>query len=1122
MQDAGTRAEIVTSTGKSMLVEAAAGTGKTTLIVDRILQGIRAGTHSLAATVAITFTEKAAGELESRLRARLVEEPHRPDVSEAERARLLTAAEELDRAQVSTIHAFCARILKEKPAEAGVDPEFTVLDEPQAQVLRERCWREWMNLQVAQGESPLADVLRAGVAARDLRQIAFKLAAAPEILDDPRYALDRPAELIEELTRSLREAARQAAEAFDRDLAGRGNDQSRALRDLVRRVAAARPDDAPAIIRRAYGIAAAPLDKVMPSFLKDSRPAVGVVLEKLAACAGSIGARTAHGTFESLKGFIAHYADAKRLRSALDFQDLLFLAARMLRTNPAVRRYFQQRFEAFFVDEFQDTDPLQAEIVSYLCERHGVSPAARMEEVVLEDGKLVAVGDPKQSIYRFRRADVRVYEAFKRLFGAQTLGEDRVRQVYCNFRSSRPLLDCFNRFFERVFAMPTEGGAVQAAHVPLAPGREEEVPPGPCVVAVCPPRGLAVEGWNALQARRHEAGFLACAVRDAVEGDGLPGWRGRLRYADFAFLFRALGDVDVYQDALDRQGVPSRLVGSRHFYRREQVAETLALLRAIDDPLDEAAVVGALRSSFFGASDEDLLRYRQGGGLWNYLHGDAQRCPVGEAMSLLAGWHRRRNRMPPHVLLREVFDVTKAPQAFRVKPAGPQRAANLDKMLNDLRALGAATGTFGALVRHLRAVQEEELPEEESVLLEPGDDYVQMLSIHKAKGLEFGAVVLPDLFREFGRRDRVPPLLFNRQDGRVGLKVGRGIQSGSYEALAVEERGNELAELHRLLYVAWTRARRLLVLPLYWAASRGASSFQGVIEETGLFAAPDAVPYGGELGGVFYLDTGKMAGRVDVAARPSRLPVEPQEEVPALVAQRQAWQESHRRLAASASSAEPCVLPSSLEEGFQPAWLADESPAGPGGRSFGALFHALMRAVPLDAAPRDETERLVRNLATVEADGLGLGADESAEAARLALRALANAEFRSLLSGAEQAWKEAAFCVPLARLPVCQGEARGFVEGSVDLLLEAANGTMILDYKTDRVGPEALRQAAEHYWPQLGLYGLAAQACGRARGPVELALFFVRTGHICRRRLDSEVVGRVADLVAQATAAGPP
>ncbi len=1092
-QDQDVRDRIIRSTGASILVEAAAGTGKTTLIVSRILQGVRDGTLRLSGTVAITFTEKAAGELEGRIRSALIQALHDPDAPSEQRTRLETAAAELDRANISTIHAFCARLLREKPVEAGVDPEFEVLEPAAREVLYDECWQRWMEGQVADAPEALTEALRAGVGVERLKAMAGALADAPEILEGGEFRVPVPAETRDELMARFTAAAAEADAVLSSHMRGNGNATSREMRTVAGASAGADPASS-AARRQAYRAASLDPGKAITSIEKAERDAALGAFERCVAAARGVGAHLAAQVFDWAAGFVRHYQGAKLERSALDFQDLLLFAARMLREDLAVRSYFQQRFGAFFVDEFQDTDPLQAEIIAYLCEEPDAEPAGRMEDVRLAEGKLVAVGDPKQSIYRFRRADVQVYDRFKTLFG-------RVELIQCNFRSAAPLIAWLNGFFEQVFGRRPPEGVYQAQHVALVAPPGAPADEGPHVAVLSPPAKLDCSECNAPEGRRREALFLARTVRDLVDGSlRLPGREGAWRWADFAFLFRALTDVDVYEDALDEHGVPFVVVGGKHFYRREQTVETVALLRAVDDPLDEAAIVAALRGSYFGLSDEELLAHRQGGGGWNYLRPEGADGPVAEALARMAGWHEARGVEAPHLLLERILRETRARESFMLKPAGAQRAANLDKLVGLVRTYGATVRTFGAVVRHLSGLQAEQLPEEESTAMEPGDDFVRLMSMHKAKGLQFGAVVLPDLLREFPGKNRVDPLLFNRLDRAVALRVAGGIESANYAAMQAAEHGNQVAELSRLLYVACTRAERLLVLPTGWWKQRGKASFQALAEGTGLLGTGD---------GLYPVDTASMLEGMELGRRPARIASGDQAEVAGLLEGRQAWERAHERLVERASSADRFVLPSGLEDGYRRAPLAQEAAGRPGGKDFGSLFHDLMSVVPLE--PEEAREALLAGLARIEAAGLGAGDEAAQEGARLAGEAVRNAEFQALVAGA-RVQREVAFCVPLEALGAGEG---GFAEGSMDLLVRTDRGCVILDYKTDRFAPGGQDAAAERYWPQLGLYGLAARACGLAGEGVELALFFVRAGVIVRRPLDEALAARVRELAAR-------
>ena len=1109
-RDAEARDAIIEATGRSVLVEAGAGTGKTRLVVDRILRGICDGRFELSGAVVITFTEKAAGELEARLRAAVAAALHRPGLGDADRERLRAALDELDSANIGTIHSFCARLLRERAAAAGVDPEFTVLDEAGAVMLRQECWRDWLDEQVATSPPALVTALRAGVKIAGLKGVADCICGTPEVLDGG-LAVPRPERDLGAAAEALTAVAGRVLPLCDQHISKRTNEHARAFRTCCGGLVEAEPDDLRGIQVLACSLAATAPEKAITSFRKESREAVLPVLEECAAAARAVAAHLACDVFEWLLDYAGHYREAKAGHSALDFQDLLALAARMLRDNLPVRRYFQHRFSAFFVDEFQDTDPLQAELIAYLCERRDGKCARGMADVRLEDGKLMAVGDPKQSIYRFRRADVQMYEDFKGLYDA---GD--IHQIQCNFRSSSWLIEWFNHLFEHILIPSDQEGVYQAEHVPLMAPWPDMARGGAPVMVVCPPPELPAGEWNADVARRHEALYLARAVRALVEGEiAVPGHADGFSWRDFAFLFRALTDVGIYEDALDATGIPYRLVGGRRFYSRGPVVAALEVLKAVDDPLNEMAIVAALRSPFFGISDEELMRYRTGGRPWNYLVADRRAGPVGEALGLLADWHARRNSVSPQALLREIFDATKALQSVLLKPDGRQRAACLEKLLVTVRGLAATNHTFSSMVGYLSSVQESEIAEEEAGVVEPGDDFLSLLTMHKAKGLEFPVVVLPDVTRETRGKVRGGALLVNRRRASAAFKVQGGIESENFPALAAEEAGNSQAETARVLYVACTRAERLLVLPLHWRLNARKPGIEDLLTGTGLFAAPGEVPFGVERAGVYYLDTRGWRGELNVSLSPRKSVSGNEQEAEALLADRRAWEEAHRALAARASAAEPVALPSALGPEHEAAAGARTGAAG-AGAAFGTLFHNLMGSVPLVPGKDGAAEQLVRRLAESEADRLDMDGEAAQRAAEMALASLRHRDFRSLLAAADWIEQEVGFSAPLAAIPGCPDGTPGFVEGSVDVLVGGPDGTTVLDYKTDRVQAAGAEAAAGRHWLQLALYGLAMRACRRAGEDVRLAVFFVRPGRLVTRALDAELADAVVRAVARA------
>ncbi|MGH7359335.1 MAG: UvrD-helicase domain-containing protein, partial [Candidatus Rokuibacteriota bacterium] len=489
-------------------------------------------------------------------------------------------------------------------------------------------------------------------------------------------------------------------------------------------------------------------------------------------------------------GFVDAYDRAKARAGCLDFLDLLVRARNLVRDRPDVRRDFQRAIRYLLVDEFQDTDPLQLETVLGLA---ADGPP----------GSLFVVGDPKQSIYRFRRADIETYEAAK----ATIASRGAALTIRANFRSTRAILDAVNGVFEGVMIPPPDG-AYQPAYAALEPSPKTEPGPPPVILGLSPDVPPAT---SAAEAFAQEARLVAAYLAREVERDR------RFRYGDVALLFRAMTGVAAYEDALRAAGIPFRTVGGRHYYDRSEVGWTIAALAAIEDPHDPVALVGALRSPFFGITDEALLRLHAAGGEFSYqrpLPAGAEPGLAG-AWALLGALHRERNHVAPAAVVERLLADTEVLAAYALEPQGEARVANLLKVLDTARAL-EATGalTFRGLVRWLRDRGAARYEEEESAV--EAEDAVRLMTIHKAKGLEFPVVVVPDLGREASWRP--PVVLADRASGRLAVNLGRlgdtALTTLDWAEAETREIQRVDAEALRVLYVALTRAERGLVLPI--------------------------------------------------------------------------------------------------------------------------------------------------------------------------------------------------------------------------------------------------------------------------------------------------------------------
>jgi ATP-dependent helicase/nuclease subunit A len=1030
----------------SLVLEAGAGTGKTTLLVDRIEALVRAGAARLEEIAAVTFTENAATTMKLRLRERLERARADPGTPEAERARVSAALEVIERASVSTIHALCAQVLQERPLECGVVPGFRMADEAQADAIFAEAWEEWLGDRLVGGDEVLLDALDSGIPLEgdgwgertSLRGLARTLLDQRDLVPVAADGVFSPEAAREELLAKGARGAALAAEVKEGDSLGGRLERLAGFAEASRFLAGS------ALVDHLLAI-----ESVQSNFgFRPHWPSQEALAEGRTIAAWTKGARATwaalrgsdlHGRLvRSLGGVAGLYQRKKAERGVLDFLDLLLMARDALRDHAGVRAWYRRRFRYLVIDEFQDTDPLQVEVARLLS---GDRP-----------GALVVVGDAKQSIYRFRRAEVRLFRELVREAEASTGGA--VLHLVQNFRSRPAIL----RFVNRVFAQLIEASeeADQPAYEPIAPpsGLADE----PSVVALRFPAPPNAGGEDLLDAEASGlAAFLAGvasggeSVRDPVTGVLRPS-----RAGDVLVLARRLTRVSALEEALEAASLRFTVEGGKSFFDRQEVHEALAVLRAIDDPQDRIALVAALRSSFFGASDRDIVAYSLSGGpLWSGAI-DEER-PGGRslapALSLLDDLHRRRGHASVPALLERLYEETRILAALTGSRRGEAQVANLEKVASLAReatALGALTlRGFANLLedRILNAREEPDLP-----ATRPGDpDTIRVLSIHRAKGLESPIVALFDTDdRGYSPTSTVPLW----EEGRIAIGFRGGCQPPEWDALVRREEKKGRAEARRLLYVACTRARDLLVIPRPPVDADAGAFWKELTDR--LPPASDA--------DVRVVDAETLA-RPEVPGRGRELWALAGAEGGDAVAAR--W-EAERRL----------LLEHAAERPYAPAkvtGLVERSAPAPvaavgrlGGRDFGGLVHRVLEWAPLDDQDSGRAGR-VRAMAEAIAPSFGLDALAAGRAAAQVERVL-GLPILDRARRATQVWRELSLWFPDGAL---------LVEGRVDLVFEEEGQLVVVDYKSDAITAEQALAQAAHHAPQLQLYGRGlAQAAG--------------------------------------------
>jgi ATP-dependent exoDNAse (exonuclease V) beta subunit len=834
--DANARQAIHSDLQSTLWVEASAGTGKTTALVSRIVALVSTGTTTLGQIVAVTFTEKAAGEMKLRLRSQLEEARGASTGQPLER--LEYALQELEVARIGTIHSLAADLLHERPLEAHVDPMFGVNATGIGGHVFRTAFESWFQSVLNSPPEGIRRILRrargpkAGQSPRDmLRRAAWTLISNRDF-DSPwtRPQWNRNA-AIEELLPQAESLAQRTWDAYDReDYLAKNLEEVRRFIDELQATEAALEDvntrDYDAIESRLYGLSRSNTWRWRGRgrMYGEGLTRAEVIEERdefrqhLDAFVLAAGADLAACLREDLRPVVQAYDSLKERSGELDFLDLLLKTRDLLRNEASVRAQIQERFTHIFVDEFQDTDPLQAEILLLMSAEDSRESDWRL--ITPKVGKLFVVGDPKQSIYRFRRADVSLYERLKMRFisaGAKVL------TLSTSFRSVPNLQNAVNAAFKQYM----QGGDSQADYVDLSPHRDD-ISQQPSLIALPVPEPYASYGKITSQEVAKSlplavGGWVRWLVEDSgwqveEEGRNVPVAPHHICLLFRRFQSYGQDTTQPYLQALENHGVPHILVGGHSFHKRDEVRAIRNALTALEWPNDEVAVVATLTGPLFAVQNDALLLWKHTIGRLDptldydsgLVEGNEILQEVAGSMAVLLRLHRTRNRRPVADTLEDLLESTRAHAGFAISRTGRQTLANVLRTVDLARAFDAASATsFRGFAERL---QEEFQRGEtgDAPIVEEGSEGVRVMTVHKAKGLEFPVVILCDPQARLA--SKTPSFHIDAEAG-VWLSTLAGCTPHDLLQCETTAVRRDEEEGVRLAYVAATRARDVLVVP---------------------------------------------------------------------------------------------------------------------------------------------------------------------------------------------------------------------------------------------------------------------------------------------------------------------
>ncbi len=1147
--DARARELAATDLDHSYCVEAAAGTGKTTLLVARLLEIITRGKAELKDVVAITFTRKAAAELKVRLREEL--EKRRQTAAEPESALMARALEQLDRASISTIHSFAASLLRQRPVEAGVDPGFEELDEMGSELLFEEVWQSWKERQMLLAPPILSRLLALEIGLdTTIRDAAAALFRNRDLLR-PITPLPNPVnELWGEIESKIKQLIALRVFCSDGDRGGQQIDRLSALlhqttNDELDRERALRFD---LEVKKNYGANAnwknAEANQRQKKLCAEFR-------ELQEGARARLGPSLVSGAMAWLQSFLDQIESTKHVRGQLDFEDLLLKARDLVRDHLEVREYFQRQIKFLLVDEFQDTDPLQMELVFYLAEQRpearagsaGVPPAGPdckanpWDQVKVAPGKLMLVGDPKQSIYKFRRADIQIYDRAKRSASAD--GEVAILQQ--NFRSAPAVLSAVNK----LFAKQMIAGEYQAAYVDLlAPqqAQQRRLPGAPLLDAGCPDAapGVALlfppkeyEPGSMSAYREAEAELIArfivgvCSSKTHIcqnradlhpskrkaalaggpgvghppnsEGEMLvvdkaTGAARRPQPRDIAVLFPVTTGLEFYEDALQAAQVPFQLDAGKQFYARREIRALIAVLKAVDNPEDAISVVAALRSPLLGMSDDDLFLHRESGGSFHPLRsvwdGSSTRPSNGAGQRPAphdtgrSGWHR------VHQALQQLREWHELRPELSI-------CALIERVLHDTAAL-----QFFALLKHgeqavANLLRISDLARDFEG--KPGASlrsFVSWLARREDAELaeaetamrdeEENAVQMLTIHAAKGLEFPIVILAnlasserkrqkhyINHSRGEIALDIG-GMTSANFESMAEEDRQRSEAEDVRLLYVGFTRARDCIVIPRLAPEKTADARFLGFFSEwADSLGERPEKTVRTEDALLIPAEDLPDIAECDRAARMDLATPVEEDRVADILRERDEWAEQLRALGVGRQTH---ICQNRADVGHPP----NVDPARTS-EYRQKQVHAIAMGTAFHRVMAAIDFRSPQHAGTVVERIAG---EEGVEAATLAewVAKTLDCGILQRAAAARRRWRELPFCA------LREGQA---VEGSIDLLFEEEDGLVLVDYKTDSVTAANVGEAAELHRPQLQSYARALEAIG-GRRPKEIVVLFVR------------------------------
>jgi ATP-dependent helicase/nuclease subunit A len=1081
---------------KNMMVEAAAGTGKTTSLVDRMLGLLCSGRCGIRNLVAVTFTRKAASELRGRFQVELEKSVQTSGGKQKER--LSHALLHIEQAFIGTIHSFCARLLRERPVEAGVDVSFGELDPDSDHLLKKEAWREYIEtLPVSDPEGVLDECRSLGMRVPDYEEAFITFSDYPDVDLWPGEEHPLPLPDMKPVIQRIHDYA-----GYMKTLLPRLPEQwtTDRLIEFYREFPDAFPTfdlSDPADIYLLLSLFNRSRNVIQKDWMahgmftrdeckKEQERWERFRKEVIAPALTAWHESRYHTVIKILKGARQIYDHKRKILGKLNYQDLLMYAALLLRENSHVRKYFKHHYTHLLIDEFQDTDPVQAEVMLLLT---ATDPHEKdWHRCIPEKGTLFVVGDPKQSIYRFRRADISTYYAVKRIICESGKPEERglLVRLSANFRSQTPVREWVNLAFSNKF--PKTESKQSPVYVPLCSGKADSADEAMMgmkgVYKLTVPRAYSKTN---IEAAVYEAGVISRFIRRAIDypvNSASP--------SDFMIITRYRERLSLYADELQKYGIPYSITGGATLNEPRELNLLTLCLKAVLNPDNPVVLVGVLRSELFGISDAALYSYKKAGGKFNYnasIPETLMKPDAGtfiEAFETLKLFHKIMSKIPPIAALEKIIDILGLIPLACMGSGGHIKAGSLVKTVELLRKARDDIFSPQELVDCLSDYVDQVVCHDGISILQEQTDVVRVMNLHQAKGLEAKVVFLAD---PSGESEKEPYIHINRGHGKTKGYLAVKKKAGTYrstvcaipqnwESLSEEEKLYLDAEALRLRYVAATRACSVLVIVQREAKSANNPwhHFSPYLEAAGeLPDYPDVLPLQQEKTKYDTRDIEYVLNSINESRiLPSR----------STYAVEQAKEYALGKAAEETIAVLPVHQSESTGEG--------RNITGESGVEWGEMIHRLLETA-MNHPGKNFTPLAEALLAEY---GLNTGLKEQA---LLVVNAVIESEIWRRAQNSLSVFTEIPFQTLLDRTGA--GKLLTIIRGVIDLVFFETEGWVIVDYKTDRVkNNNDLESLARYYGRQVRFY---ADFWQRATGEKvnELGLYFTSPGKYVRIEL---------------------